>query len=105
MVDEHRAQPRLAIFPQHFDLQQIAREDRFAGVGGIGDVLPGDDATQWELREQADVDHPRVVAFDENDVGVQPAQVVAVELLERVDVLYLLHAEHVDIHPLDARCE
>jgi hypothetical protein len=43
------------------------------------------------------------VALDEDDVAIQPAEVLAHELAQGVDVLDLLHGEDVEVHALDPR--
>ena len=103
VVVEHRQHPIAAVGVQDLDLQQIAREHRLIRIQGIGNVLPRRDSAERQLRQEPDVDEPRVVALDEDDVLVEAAEIVAHERAKGVDVFDLLDGEHVEIHALDSR--
>jgi len=68
----------------------------------VARVLPGRDAADGQFRQHADVDQARIIAFNQGDVGIEIVQPIAVELLQGIDILDLLHRQHVRAHGADA---
>jgi hypothetical protein len=97
IVEDPHQDTRAALI-KDLDLEQIPRKHGLAGEAGMDYVSPRRHRSQGQLGQKCEVDQPRIVALDQRNPAVAATEVLAVEALERVDVLDLLDRQHVGIH-------
>jgi hypothetical protein len=103
---EHLEHDLLEVGREDVDLDQVAREHGLARGLGMAGVLPAGDGAERALAQHGDVDEARVVALDQREPLVQAAEAAVgdlglVEPAQRLDVLDLLHAQHVEVERAD----